>query len=108
MAEYLSGSFLSPFSTTSMTGLKRMRRQPIARRTVVSQPYLPARPSITGWTAAVIDGVDGGELMVDGSDSEGRASGAEVVGWAWRDGVINVRSARVRRVAATDRGIVMR
>src|SRR6266446_4610776 len=97
MAAYLAGSFLSAFSTTSMTGLKRMRREPMASRTVVNQPYLPSKPSITGWRA-VIDGVEGWELMVDGSDREGKASGAGVAGWAWSGVVISVNSARVRIV----------
>src|SRR5438477_8020636 len=32
----------------SITGLNRMRSEPITRMTVVSQPYLPRRPSSSG------------------------------------------------------------
>src|SRR5437763_2300739 len=91
MAANLAGSFLRAFSTTSMTGLKRMRREPMASRTVVSQPYLPSRPSTNGWrTPGSIGRDDGFWMMDDGS------GGAAVV-WAWS--VVSVARARVTRSA---------
>src|SRR6266566_2907555 len=51
-----------------MTGLNRMRREPMASRTVVSQPYLPSKPSTNGWkTPGSMGSEDGGLRVEDGS-----------------------------------------
>src|ERR1700704_5588407 len=93
MAANLAGSFLTVFSTTSMTGLKRMRREPMASRTVVSQPYLPRRPSTKGWKTPGSMGRDDGFWMMD--DGSGTGTGA----WAWRVG--SVRSVADRRTGGS-------
>src|ERR1043166_2226061 len=74
MAANFSGSFLRAFSITSISGLKRMRREPMTSRTVVSQPYLPSRPSTRGWIRPGSTGEDGELRIEDGSDG--------VAGWA--------------------------
>src|SRR6266436_4126559 len=99
MAAYFAGSFLSAFSTTSITGLKSMRREPIARSTVVSQPYFPSKPSTNGWKTPGATGRDDGFWMMD----DGSGTGTAV--WAWS--VASVRRARqVASGTIRDRGVV--
>src|SRR4051812_22747512 len=47
-------------SIASITGLKRIRSEPITRITVVIQPYLPARPSRNG-----CNGLSGGDSAAE-------------------------------------------
>src|SRR5438309_1864223 len=94
MAAYFAGSFFSAFSTTSMTGLNRIRGEPMASRTVVSQPYLPRRPSMNGWNTPGSTGRDDGFWMMD----DGSGTGPAV--WAWS---VRIRDVKARIAKAPNR-----